>query len=293
MRLRTGFKLVGCFILAVGVCQAATNCSACAEWNRPQTPFRIFGNTYYVGTRGLSSILIASDSGHVLIDGDLPESAGQIIANLRSLGFRIEDVRIIVNSHVHFDHAGGISELQRLSGAQVYASRWSAAVMRTGRVARDDPQYGVISPISPVRSVTELRDGETLKLGGTSITAHVTPGHTPGGTSWTWRSCEGDLCYDMVYADSLTPVSAPGFHFTQHVQIMQSFEKSFAFLGAVPCDILITPHPEMSQLWDRMEQHRHGIKPDPLVDRTACRRLAEEARDQLAIRAREEASKVK
>jgi metallo-beta-lactamase class B len=271
----------------------ATNCSSCAEWNRPQTPFRIFGNTYYVGTHGLSSILITSDAGNVLIDGDLPESARQIAANIRTLGFRIEDVKVIVNSHVHFDHAGGIAELQHLSGARVYASPWSATVMRTGAVPRDDPQYGVIAPISAVKNVTELHDGETLKIGPISLTAHLTSGHTLGGTSWTWRSCEGDVCYQMVYADSLTPISARAFHFTGHAQLMHGFEKSFTFLETTPCDILITPHPEASDLWNRIEGHRRGTKPDPLVDRTGCRRLAARARDQLAVREREEAAKAK
>lgn len=295
-RCKISRNFAGCLILLVGVAlgvtsgQATTNCSSCAEWNRPQIPFHIFGNTYYVGTHGLSSILITSDAGDFLIDGDLPESAGQIAANVRSLGFRIEEVKIIVNSHVHFDHAGGIRELQRLSGARVYASPWSAAVMRKGAVAHDDPQYGVIAPISPVENVNELHDGETLNLGPISLTAHLTPGHTPGGTSWTWQSCEADACYDMVYADSLTPVSAPGFHFAAHAELMRGFEKSFAFLETTPCDILITPHPEASDLWDRTDGHRRGAKPDPLIDRTACRRLAEKAREQLAVRQQEEAA---
>lgn len=290
---KIGHNLLCCLILLAGVCwgQTTTNCSSCADWNRPQAPFRIFGNTYYVGPHGLSSILITSDAGNFLIDGDLAESAGQIAANIRSLGFRVEDVKIIVNSHVHFDHAGGIAELQRLSGARVYASPWSAAVMRTGAVAHDDPQYGIISPISPVKSVTELHDGETFKLGRTSLTAHLTPGHTLGGTSWRWQSCEADVCYEMVYADSLTPVSAPGFRFTGHARLMHGFEKSFAFLQTTPCDILLTPHPGASELWDRMEEHQRGTKPDPLIDRTACRRLAEQAREGLAAREHEEATK--
>ncbi len=132
---------------------AAPACANCAEWNRPQTPFRIFGNTYYVGPHGLSSILITSKSGHVLIDGGLPESAQLVAASIRSLGLRIEDVKLILNSHVHFDHAGGIAELQRLSGARVIASKWSAAVMRKGGVGRGDPQFGELRPIAPVKDV--------------------------------------------------------------------------------------------------------------------------------------------
>ena len=93
----------------------------------PQQPFRIYGNSYYVGTHGLGSVLITSAAGHVLIDGDLPESVPQIVAHIRSLGFKAEDIKLIVNSHVHFDHAGGIAELQKLSGARVAASQWTRA----------------------------------------------------------------------------------------------------------------------------------------------------------------------
>jgi metallo-beta-lactamase class B len=123
-------------------------CRSCAEWNAPQTPFGIYGNTYYVGPHGLSSILITSPVGHVLIDGGLAESVTQIEANIRSLGFRVEDIKLIVNSHVHFDHAGGIGELQHSTGARVVASAWSAAVMTRTGLGRDDPQYGVIPPIA-------------------------------------------------------------------------------------------------------------------------------------------------
>ena len=132
----------------------APSCKNCAEWNKPNAPFRIFGDTYYVGPHGLSSVLITSAAGHILIDGDLPESAQLIVANIRSLGFRIEDVKLIVNSHVHFDHAGGIAELQRRSGARVVASKWSAAVLKQGGPGTGDPQYGSYSRILPSTTFT-------------------------------------------------------------------------------------------------------------------------------------------
>ena len=271
--------------------KGVTTCASCSEWNKPQRPFLIFGNTYYVGPRGLSSILITSKGGHVLIDGALPESASQVAANVRSLGFRIEDVKVILNSHVHFDHAGGIAELQRLSGARVIASKWSAGVMRKGGVGKGDPQFGTLLPIAAVKDVHELHDGETFQVGAIAITAHLTPGHTPGGTSWTWKSCEGELCRDMVYADSLTPVSASGFKFSkshEYPDALADFEKSFAFLESVRCDILMTTHPEMSNLWERIEARDQGVTPDPMVDTGACRRLASRGRDQLRRRLADE-----
>jgi len=273
---------------------AAQTCKGCAEWNQPQRPFCIFGNTYYVGPHGLSAILITSPAGHVLIDGALPESAKLIAANIRALGFRIEDVKVILNSHVHFDHAGGIAELQKLSGARVMASEWSAAVMRKGGVGRGDPQFGAVTPIVPVKNVHVLHDGEKVTVGELSVTAHFTPGHTPGGTSWTWKSCEDKVCREVVYADSLTPVSAQGFRFTSsktYPHALDDFEKSFEFLETAPCEILITVHPEVSGLWDRVDARQRGITPDPMINSAACRQLAELGRERLRQRIAEEGTR--
>lgn len=269
-------------------------CARCAEWNRPHRPFRIFGNTYYVGTHGLSSILITSQTGHIVIDGALPDSARQIAANIRELGFFVSDVKIIVNSHAHFDHAGGIAELQRLSGARVIASEWSAAVLKTGGPEKGDPQYAGGIPIAPVANVHRFADGEQIQLGGILLTAHLTPGHTPGGTSWTWKSCEGSVCRDMVYADSLAPISSDGFRFTgssDYPNAVSDFEKSFAFLETTPCDILITPHPESSRLWDRLDLRQKGTEADPMVNSEACRQLARQGREAWQKRLGEETGK--
>lgn len=262
-------------------------CPKCAAWNEPQTPFRIYGNSYYVGTHGLSSILITSDEGHILIDGDLAESVPQIADNIRTLGFRINDVKLILNSHVHYDHAGGIAELQRLSGARVVASPWSADVLTKSGVGHGDPQFGIIPPISLIKDVEVFHDGEDLHVGPLVVTAHLTPGHTPGGTSWTWKSCDGNDCLRFVYADSLTSVSADGFKFTDNKEYptaIQDFHKSFDFLRSTPCDILITAHPDISNLWDRLQGRREGVKPDPMVDTAACHNLADQAEDALEKR---------
>ena len=253
--------------------QPVPPCSNCAVWNTRQEPLHLYGNTYYVGTHGLSSILITSKAGHVLIDGALPESAPLIAANIRTLGFRIEDVKLIANSHAHFDHAGGIAALQRLSGARVVASPWSAPVMKTGAVARDDPQFGIIRPIAPIARVEVLHDAEDFQVGDIVMTAHLTPGHTPGGTSWTWTSCQASRCLHMVYADSITAVSAPQYKFGLHPGAAAAFEKSFAFLDSVACDILLTPHPDASGLWDRVG--------GSLVDPGACRGYVANGRESL------------
>lgn len=289
--------LAGLVLAVMPVCTQAAGkkslppCSSCPAWNQPQQPFRVFGNTYYVGPHGLSSLLIVSPSGHVLIDGALPESAPLILAHIKALGFRIEDVKLIVNSHVHFDHAGGLAELQRRSGARVVASPWSAAVLAKGGDGPGDPQRGELRPVAPVAHVETLTDGESLHAGAITLTAHLTPGHTPGGTSWTWQSCADGRCLNMVYADSVTAISAKGFRFSAskaYPNAIADFEKSFAFLSSVPCDILVTTHPEGANLWEKWEARERGVTPDPLIDPGACRGLADRARAQLERRLAEE-----
>lgn len=271
--------------------QTPRPCEMCATWNVTQAPFRLYGNAYYVGVHGLSSVLITSDSGHILIDGGLPESAQKIVASIRSLGFRVADVNLILNSHVHHDHAGGLAELQRLTGAKVAASAKSATVLKSGESGPDDPQFGTLPPIAKIARVQVFKDGETLRVGPLAVTAHLTPGHTPGGTSWSWRSCEKDRCLNMVYADSLTAVSAPAFKFTRSMSnphAVQDFEKSFATLSALPCDVLLTPHPEMSDVWKRLEKREHGDA-NALIDAKACEMYVAAARDRLQKRIADEA----
>jgi metallo-beta-lactamase class B len=244
------------------------------EWTVSQKPFRLYGNAWYVGTHGLASILITSDKGHVLIDGALPEAAKEIAANVKALGFRVEDIKVILNSHAHFDHAGGIAELQRLSGAKVWASPWSAKVFAQGELP-DDPQFGSLEPVAKIANVSVLKDGQTVRVGPIELVAHFTPGHTTGGTSWTWKSCEEERgaparCLNMVYADSLSAVSAPKFRFTGKADLLKQFDKSFATLTSVPCDILVSPHPSASKFWERVDARDSQGKRDALLDPSAC-----------------------
>jgi metallo-beta-lactamase class B len=265
-----------------------------SSWTEPQRPVRIFGNTWYVGTRGLSAILITSPTGAVLIDGAMRESASGIASNITSLGVRLEDIKLIVNSHAHNDHAGAIAELQRRTGATVAALPWSAEALRSGRKHRGDPQFDTpVPPPDRVAKVKTIRDGEALHAGGVTITAHKTGGHTPGSTTWTWRSCEDDRCVDIVYADSLTAVSADGFRFTDnktYPQAIDDFNKGYAFLRSANCDILVTPHPEASDFWGRIAKRDAGER-DALIDRSQCARYADRADAQLQKRLATERAK--
>ena len=270
--------------------QRAHECPSCAEWNEPQRPFRLYGDTYYVGTHGLGAILITSSAGHVLIDGALPESAPLIRANIEALGFRIRDVKVIVNSHAHFDHAGGIAELQRASGATVLASAPSALVLSSGRSGRDDPQFGVALAFPAASDVKVLAFEDTVRVGSIALVPHATPGHTPGGTSWSWRSCTDGRCLDFVYADSQTPVSADGFLYTRNTTFpdaLSGFARGQATLERLKCDVLLTPHPSASSLWDRVSP-ADGTPTAALVDSTGGRRFVENARRQVARRVADE-----
>jgi metallo-beta-lactamase class B len=258
------------------------DCDACAEWNAPHEPFRVFGNTYFVGPAGLGAVLVTSDQGHILLDGGLPQSAAVIDANIRRLGFRTEDVRLIVNSHAHFDHAGGIAALQRLSGAEVAASADGAGALERGEPGEDDPQYGFGREANAFPAVPRVRvvaDRETLRVGPLAVTAHLTPGHTPGSTTWSWQSCEDEQCLMIVYADSLNPVSAPGFRFTGDATRparVQSFRRSLVTVAGLPCQILLAVHPEFANMAAKLEQRRQqppGAE-DPFVDPNACRAYA-------------------
>ena len=272
-------------------------CEACAGWNVAHEPFRIFGNTYYVGVTGLSSVLVASDKGLILLDGGLPQSAPLIDANIRKLGFRTEDVRLIVNSHAHFDHAGGIAALQRVSGATVAASASGARAIESGEPPADDPQHAFgkeANRFPPVKRVKVVADGEILRVGTLALTAHLTPGHTPGSTTWTWRSCEGARCLEIVYADSLNPVSATGFRFTgdaAHFSITNTFRRSISTVGGLPCDIILAVHPGFTGMEDKLKRRREQPGSEPFVDPKGCRTYAADAAKRLEQRIAEEGTK--
>ena len=259
------------------------------EWNQPQKPFKVFGNTYWVGTKGLGAVLITSDRGHILIDGALPESVPQIRDHIKELGFKLEDVRLLLNTHVHYDHAGGLGQLQKITGAHAAASADAAKVFASGESGPDDPQYGILPPIDRLKNVEVVRQGQILKVGSLMVMARMTPGHTPGGTSWSWKSCEGARCLDVVYADSLTPVSADGFKYSTS-PLAKEFEGSYARLETMRCDILLTPHPAFSRVFERLAARDKG-NADAFVEPDACKKYVASARENLARRLAAERAK--
>jgi len=267
--------------------------AATVKWNAPHPAQKIYGNTYYVGVTGLSSVLIDTGKGLILLDGDLVQSVPHIEQNIASLGFHLKDIKFIANSHSHFDHAGGIAELQRASGATVLASSWGAKALRAGHAIEGDPQFGYAKDAGfpPVKTVRVVRDGETIALGDVKLVAHYTAGHTPGSTTWTWQSCDGSTCLDVVYADSLNSVSAPGFHYTAgkgQPDTSERFRASIHKVAALPCDILLTVHPDLSNTMDKLDALKHEPKSNPFIDKQACVKYAADAEKQLDQRIADE-----
>jgi metallo-beta-lactamase class B len=251
-----------------------------ADWFAPQDPFAVYGNTYYVGTGGISTVLVTSPAGHVLIDGGPTGASAQIAEHVRKLGFKVEDIRFILSGHDHFDHAGGIADLQKMSGAVVLGSPASVDVLRTGQPDKRDPQYPSLQAMTPAANTRAVRDGEVLHLGPLEITAHFTPGHTIGATSWTWRSSEGGRTMNMVYGDSLTSVAAEGRSFSKNPLYRHAradIERSISAVESLECDVLISAHPEFSDLWERKAKQAE-LGNAAFVDREACRKYAAKAR---------------
>jgi metallo-beta-lactamase class B len=262
---------------------SATAHASPASWDAPQKPFVLYGNTYYVGTAGISAVLITSPQGHILIDGTGSKGAGIVVDNVRSLGYKLGDVKYILSSHAHSDHAGGIAALQRLTNATVVAGQANLPTLASGKASRDDPQYGDLDDFEPVAKLRGIRDGEVINLGPLRVTAHATPGHTPGGVSWTWKSCVNDKCENVAFGDSLSALAADGYRFTDHPDTVASFRKGFVTFEAMPCDILVTAHPEVNDLFDRLQrQAQNGSA--AFIDPNACRDLVAYYRERLDTR---------
>ena len=282
----------GCFaFLSLSAARAADiECSQCEAWNRDQAPFRIFGNTYFVGPRGLSSVLITSSHGHVLIDGALPQSARLIARHVEELGFKMSDVKIILNSHAHYDHAGGIATLQRLSGAKVIASELSAGVLRSGHADDGDPQLNTLMPFPAAANVETLGARQAVELGELRLHVIPTPGHTRGGTSWRWQSCEEKRCLNIVFGDSVNAVSDDSFKYSgdpRYPTAAADVSASIDAIAAAPCDILITVHSDYSGLWSVFDEQGKGDRLR-LIDPGACKRYAATAKQTLQKRLEQE-----
>ncbi len=256
--------------MVIGVAVRSSAATAQADptsrsWNQPVEPYKIIGNVYYVGASDVTSFLIATPAGHILLDGGFEETVPIIRENMKKIGFKLEDVKILLNSHAHYDHAGGLATLKELTGAKLAASEEDAVLLARG--GKDDPQVGDQFPFRPVQADRTLHDGDQVSLGGVSLTAQLTPGHTPGCTTWTMKAEENGKTRDVVFVCSTSIL--PGVSVTKnprYPEMAEDFAKTFRILRSLPCDVFLAPHASFYDGLGKAEKLRNGAKENPFVD---------------------------
>ena len=268
-RLRSlpiGFGLVLAFALAGSLRGQARE--EWRAWNQPVEPFRIFGPLYYVGASDIAAYAIATPEGLIVLDGGFPETAPLIEKNLATLGFGIGDVKILLNSHAHFDHAGGLAELVAKSGATVVASERDAPQLEAG--GRGDFAWGDDATFPPVKVGRRVRDRETVTLGGVTLTAQVTAGHTKGCTSWSARFEQAGVARDAVFVCSVSVPDPAAYRLAdnpRYPEIARDYEASFVRLRELPCDLFLAAHGSLFDLAGKSKRRAMGLGlRDPFVD---------------------------
>jgi metallo-beta-lactamase class B len=219
------------------------------DWNQPVEPFRIAGNLYYVGASNVGAYLFTTPQGHILLETGFAETVPRIEAGMKKLGFRLEDVRLLLTGHGHYDHSGGLAEIKRRTRARLLTN--PAEVELLVRGGKGDFAFGDTYAYPPVQPDGTFRDGEPIRFGGLEIVPHFTPGHTKGCTSYSTTVAEAGRSYRVVFICGL---SAPGYQLVnnrQYPSILDDFEKTFAILRALPCDILLATHTPPAELQDR------------------------------------------
>jgi metallo-beta-lactamase class B len=248
-------------LLVVGVlgCGVAGMAASHPEWRRSETPFRIAGNLYYVGSEDLAAYLVATPEGLILINGNLASSPMQIRASVEKLGFRLEDVRILLTSHAHYDHCAGLAELKRLTHAQVMVMDGDVATIESG--GRKDFNYGQDATMyfPPVKVDRVLHEGEIVALGGTVLTAHKTAGHTPGTTTWTMDEPMSGRVMHVVIVGS--PNVNPGYRLVGNAEypaIAGDYAQGFRVLKGLKCDVFLGAHGAYFDLTGKLKRMRAG-----------------------------------
>jgi metallo-beta-lactamase class B len=227
--------------------------------NQPVPPFHIIGNIYYVGASDITSYLIVTRSGDILLDGGFVETAPQIEANIRTLGFKLSDVKILLSSHEHLDHAGGLAELKRLTHARFVAMAEEVPTLTSG------------TSFPAVKPDRVIHDGDTVKLGGVTMTAHSTPGHTRGCTTWTMVTQDGGKPYNVVFVGSASVlpmyklIDRPGNPAT-YPGIEADYEKTFRVLKSLPCDVFLGAHGSFYSLAQKREAMSKNPAQNPFID---------------------------
>jgi metallo-beta-lactamase class B len=259
-------------------------------WNKPVAPFRIIGNLYYVGATEVTSFLITTSQGHFLLDGGFVETAPQIERNIEELGFNLRDVKCLLNSHAHFDHAGGLAELKKLSGARFVASERDAPLLRAG--GHGDFRFGDTLTFPPVAPDQIIHDGESIQIGDQKMTAHLTAGHTKGNTTWTTKISDGAKTYDVVFAGSPNFLDYQLVGHESYPGIAADFEKTYAVLKTLPCDIFLSAHGTVFDFLGKRKRLLRGETPNPFIDPHGYQQMIAEYEKNFRAKKREQESKL-
>lgn len=234
-----------------------------AKWNKPTEPFKIIGNVYYVGTDGLASYLITSPQGHILVDAVMPESSSQIKASIEKLGFKITDIKYVLNTHAHIDHTGGLAELKQASGGQMVAGEADKPLLEGGYYPGAEEETALKFP--PVKVDRTVREGDKVTIGDVTLTARETPGHSPGCTSWEFSVKDGDATRSVLIFCSGTVALNRLVGSPTYSGIVADYRKTFARAKDMKVDVLLAPHPEMYRMQDKRAMMSDGA-PNPFVN---------------------------
>lgn len=265
--LATQFALAEPSLAEKNVAENAAIKKEWESWNGPFKPFRLIGNIHYVGASGISSFLITTPEGHILLDTGFETTVPRIRDSVTQLGFKLTDIKIILNSHAHTDHAGGHAAMQKLTGAKILMSEADAALLASGGRNDFTPYSKDMMAYPPAKADRILRDGDKVTLGGTTLTCHLTPGHTKGATTWTMDVAEDGKVQHVVFFSSTSILTGvPLVNNAQYPGIADDLAASFKKLKALPCDVFLAPHTGFFDLPENAERLARGEKPNPFID---------------------------
>lgn len=248
------------------------------SWKAPVPPRQLVGNIYYVGASGVSSFLIATPEGHILIDTGFEDTVPLIRRSVEQLGFELADIKFILGSHAHIDHTGGHAAMQRLTGAAIVASAADAAVLASGGTDDFSPFPKDLMRYDPVRADRIVADGDTVALGGTVLRARLTPGHTRGATTWTMNVRDGDTERPVVFFSSVSIVEGTRLlRNPSYPGILDDYRATLATLKSLPCEIWFAPHGGQFAMAQKFAQLDAAPASNPFIDPAGWEKLVSAA----------------